>query len=95
MTTMHGCNSSVDGQRVRTMSDILSDMQLLGLAMMAAIALLVMLVALRRQPRAIWLFAFALVVVGLGYLATTQAPTEFAQLVIGTIPPSPAPVTAQ
>ena len=64
--------------------------QILGLAMMAAIALIVMLFALRRQPRAIWLFAVALLAVGLGYLATTPAPTEFAQLVFGTSVPQPA-----
>ena len=57
--------------------------QLLGLATMAAIAVVVMLVALRRQPRAVWLFAGALVLVGLGYLATTEAPTTLARTIYG------------
>ncbi len=57
--------------------------QLIGLATMAVMALLVMVVLLRRQPRAVWVFALALVLVGLGYLATTQAPTDLARLIYG------------
>ena len=61
----------------------MADMQLGGLAVMLAIALLVMLVVLRRQPRPIWLFALALIALGLGYLATTPAPAEFAAMFFG------------
>jgi len=57
--------------------------QLLGLATIAAIVLIVMAIGLRRQPRALWLFAWALLVVGLGYLATTHAPTELARVIYG------------
>lgn len=64
----------------------MNDLQIRGLAIMAAIALVVMLVGLRRQPRAIWLFALALVAVGLGYLATTPAPAEFAGMLFGAPP---------
>ena len=68
----------------------MNELQIRGLAMMAAIALVVMLFALRRQPRAIWLFGLALVAVGLGYLATTSTPAEFAELIFGTSAPTPA-----
>lgn len=71
----------------------MDELQIRGLAIMAAIALVVMLAALRRQPRAVWLFALALVAVGLGYLATTQAPTELATFILGA--PSPDAATAQ
>ena len=57
--------------------------QLLGLATMAAVILAVLWVVLRKQPRAVWLFALALVAVGLGYLATTNAPTELARTIFG------------
>ena len=68
----------------------MDDMQLRGLVILAAIALIVMLIALRRQPRAIWLFALALVAVGLGYLATTPAPAEIAEMIFGAPAPLPA-----
>lgn len=55
--------------------------QLLGLATIAIIALVVVALVLRRQPRPVRLFAVALVIVGLGYLATTKAPTELARLI--------------
>lgn len=61
----------------------MSDMQIRGLAIMAVVALIVMLIGLRRQPRAIWLFALALVAIGLGYLSTTPAPTELAEMIFG------------
>lgn len=57
--------------------------QLLGLATMAVVALVVMVIGLRKQPRPIWWFATALVLVGLGYLATTNAPTELARTIFG------------
>ena len=57
--------------------------QVLGLATMAAVALLVMVVGLRRQSRAIWIFALVLLLVGLGYLATTNAPTDLARTIYG------------
>ena len=57
--------------------------QLLGLATMAVVALLVMIITLRKQPLRVWLFALALLLVGLGYLATTGAPTELARTIYG------------
>ncbi|MEO1720553.1 MAG: hypothetical protein AAFR23_10065 [Pseudomonadota bacterium] len=57
--------------------------QLIGLGIMAAVALLAVLLILRKQPRAVRFFAIALVAVGLGYLATTQVPTDFMRLVFG------------
>ena len=72
----------------------MGDLQIRGLAIMAAIALIVMLFALRRQPRAIWLFALVLVGVGLGYLATTPAPTEFAEMIFGAGEVKVAPLKA-
>ena len=70
----------------------MDDMQIRGLAIMFIIAVAIMFAALRRQPRAIWLFVLALVVVGLGYLATTPAPTEFAGMIFGAPAPVPAKV---
>jgi len=61
----------------------MDEMQIRGLAMMLVIALVVLLLALRRQTRGIWLFALALIAVGLGYLATTPAPKEFATAIFG------------
>lgn len=68
----------------------MADMQIRGLAIMAAVALIVMLFALRRQPRVIWLFTLALVAVCLGYLATTPAPTEIAEMLFGGATSTPA-----
>ncbi len=67
----------------------MDEMQIRGLAIIAVVALIVMLYALRRQPRAVWLFALALVAVGLGYLATTPAPTEIAEMMFGVATPLP------
>lgn len=61
----------------------IDESQIRGLAMMLAIALVIMIIALRRQPRTIWYFALALVAVSLGYLATTNAPRDFAGFVLG------------
>ena len=57
--------------------------QLLGLATIAAVILAVLWLVLRKQPRPVWLFALALVAVGLGYLATTNAPTDLARTIFG------------
>lgn len=57
--------------------------QLLGLALVAVVMLGIFAIVLRRQPRKIWYFAIALLVVGLGYLSTTPAPTEIARIVFG------------
>ena len=62
---------------------MLGGAQLLGLATMAVMAFAVMLITLRRQTRAVWLFAGALVLVGLGYLSTTEAPTDLARTIYG------------
>ncbi|MGF1650613.1 MAG: hypothetical protein ACFCUN_09185 [Hyphomicrobiaceae bacterium] len=56
---------------------------LAGLALLAAAALLVGAIALRRQPRAIRLFALALLVVALGYAATTNIPVDVVRSVFG------------
>ncbi|HUS97383.1 MAG TPA: hypothetical protein VMX97_11630 [Hyphomicrobiaceae bacterium] len=61
----------------------LSPPQALGLVVVAVAMLIVFAIVLRRQPRRIWLFALALLAVGLGYLATTPAPTEIARLIFG------------
>lgn len=70
----------------------MDDMQIRGLTIMFIIAVAILFIALRRQPRAIWLFALALVAVGLGYLATTPAPSEFAGMIFGAPSPVPAKV---
>jgi dipeptide/tripeptide permease len=59
-------------------------MQYYGLVIIAAAALFVMLITMRRQPWPIKLFALALITVGLGYLATTHAPAEIAAMLFGT-----------
>ena len=61
----------------------ISPPQLAGLALLALLMLLVGWIALRKQPRAIKLFALALCLVGLGYLATTPAPTAIVRTVFG------------
>ena len=65
------------------MTTTLSAPQALGLFVVAIVMLLVFAVVLRRQPRKVWLFALALLAVGLGYLATTPAPTEIARFIFG------------
>lgn len=57
--------------------------QLMGLALIAISALVVGWIALRRQPRAIKLFALALLIISLGYFATTRIPTEVMRSVFG------------
>lgn len=57
--------------------------QIAGLVMIALLMLLAGWLGLRRQPRAIQLFALALCVVGLGYLATTRAPTALVRTLFG------------
>ncbi len=57
--------------------------QLLGLAVMAAIAGLVSGFLLWKQSRATKWFAVVLILVGLGYLATTPSPTELARVIFG------------
>ena len=57
--------------------------QLIGLAVVAIAMLIVFAIVLRKRPRKIWLFALALLVVGLGYLATTPAPIEIARFIFG------------
>jgi dipeptide/tripeptide permease len=44
--------------------------------------------ALRRQPRAIFLFAIALIVVGLGYLMATGATEDIARRLVPTLVPA-------
>ncbi len=57
--------------------------QLMGLGLIAVIMLAAIAIGLRKQPRAIKLFALALCLVGLGYLSTTTAPTEIVRTVFG------------
>ena len=62
---------------------ILDEPQLLGLATVAFLALFVMLIVLRRQPRALWFFSLVLLVAVLGYLSTTTVPTWLARTIFG------------
>ncbi len=55
-----------------------------GLGLIAVIMAIIGWLLLRRQPRAIQLFACALCLVGLGYLATTPAPTELIRALFGS-----------
>ena len=55
---------------------------LLGCLIMAVPAILLAWIAFRRE-RALFWFAVALIVVGLGYLATTPTPEGLAKVVIG------------
>ena len=61
----------------------ISPPQIAGLVLIALVALLIAWVALRKQPRAIRLFAVALIAVGLGYLATTNVPIDLVRTVFG------------
>ena len=61
----------------------MEEAQIRGLAIMFVVAMALMFVALRKQPRAIWLFATALVIVGLGYLATTNVPSDLTHAIFG------------
>ncbi|MEO1265749.1 MAG: hypothetical protein AAFV26_08590 [Pseudomonadota bacterium] len=54
-----------------------------GLILIALIMLIIGWIALRKQPRPIKLFAVALCIVGLGYLATTNVPLDMVRLVFG------------
>jgi dipeptide/tripeptide permease len=55
---------------------------LLGSLVMGLPAILLAWIAFRRERPIFW-FAVALIVVGLGYLATTQAPVGIAKLIFG------------
>ena len=57
--------------------------QLLGLATVAVIALLVIVIVLRKQSRTLWFFTLVLLVAGLGYLSTTTVPTMLARMIYG------------
>jgi len=52
------------------------------------------LVLLRKQPRAIQLFALALLVVGVGYLMAVGATGDIARMVLPSQFPASAPVKA-
>jgi dipeptide/tripeptide permease len=67
----------------------------LGALIVGVPAVLVAFLALRRQPRGIFLFALALILVGLGYLGSTGALVDIADTVLGTEAPAvpePSPV---
>jgi len=57
--------------------------QLAGLLLIALIAILFGWVLLRKQPRAVILFALALLLVALGYLATTNVPINTVRTLFG------------
>ena len=57
--------------------------QLLGLGVMAITAGIVSGLVLWNQARAIKWCAVALILVGLGYLSTTPAPTRLARVIFG------------
>lgn len=63
----------------------MSEQQWAGLGILALVLAIVGWLMLRRQPRAIQAFAFALALVGLGYLATTPAPAEIAKSILGLV----------
>lgn len=56
---------------------------LIGLVMLAVASYATAFLALWKQPRAIKLFAAALITVSLGYLATTQVPVTLARATLG------------
>ena len=56
---------------------------ILGCLIMGLPAVLLAWIAFRRE-RALFLFALALILVGLGYLATTPTPIGVARLVLGS-----------
>jgi len=57
--------------------------QVVGLAAMAVIAFAVAFVLLWRRRRAVFWFAIALSLLGLGYLSTTPAPSDLVHGVLG------------
>ena len=57
--------------------------QFLGLATMGIIAVCVAALFLYRRLRPVFFFTLALIAVGLGFLATTNAPADFARLAFG------------
>ena len=61
----------------------LSPPQFMGLFLIAIVCIAVGWVALRKQPTAIKVWALALLAVGLGYLATTEAPITLMRMVFG------------
>jgi predicted small integral membrane protein len=56
---------------------------ILGLALLGLPPILLAWIAFRKQ-RPIFFFCVALILMGLGYLATTPTPVGFARAVIGT-----------
>lgn len=69
---------------------------ILGALIVGLPAVLVAWLALYKAPRAVFLFALALIGVGLGYLASTGALVDIADAVVGTaMPPAsePSPVS--
>lgn len=69
---------------------------LLGALIVGVPAVIVAYLALFKAPRAVLWFAFALIAVGLGYLASTGALTDIADAVLGNEAPpvsEPSPVS--
>lgn len=69
--------------------------EVLGALIAGVPAVLLAYLALFKAPRAILWFAFALIAVGLGYLASTGTLTDIANAVLGNAPPplaEPSPV---
>lgn len=70
-------------------------MSLLGTAVIGLPAYVIAWLFLRKQPRAIFLFALALLLVGLGYLIATGATADIGKRAMAMISgPAKAPVTA-
>lgn len=64
----------------------------LGALIVGVPAVIVAWLALYKAPRAVFLFALALILVGLGYLASTGALIDIADAVVGSsAPPAPEP----
>ncbi len=68
---------------------------ILGALIVGVPAVIIAYLVLFRAPRAVLWFAFALIAVGLGYLASTGALTDIANAVLGNEAPpvsEPSPV---
>jgi len=71
---------------------MLTNPDLAGAIILGVPLLVAALVILRQQPRAILLFAVALLVVGLGYLATVGATGDIARRVMPSQFPPQVPI---
>jgi hypothetical protein len=78
-------------KRQRTARIAMFSAKLAGALIVGVPLLVVAWVALRRQPRPLFVFALALIGVGLGYLAATGATDDIANRVLGALLGRPHP----